>query len=85
MRTTPSVRALFYVIGLATVGLVAGMWALFAFEDRLRPEIVIVQGNTDTTITVGITGTVENPGIYPLPAGSRLDDLHEISGGWAGD
>ncbi|MGE3798951.1 MAG: helix-hairpin-helix domain-containing protein, partial [Thermomicrobiales bacterium] len=54
-------------------------------EDRLRPEIVIVQGNTDTTISVGITGSVENPGIYPLPAGSRLDDLLEISGGWAGD
>ena len=40
--------------------------------------------NSTTEIIVEISGEVQNPGVYKLPAGSRIDDLLIASGGLSG-
>ena len=58
---------------------------VFVLLDRYdRPTIEIVEGDP-ATITVQISGEVATPGVYPLPAGARLADLLDASGGLTDD
>lgn len=81
VRTTPSLKVLLYLAGIATAGFVIGIWSFLAVEDRLKPEIVMLESSADELISVAITGAVETEGVFDLPVGARLADLLDAAGG----
>ncbi len=81
MRTTSSLKALLCLAGIAIAGFGFGLWVFTAAENRLKPEIVVVESAPDQTISVAITGAVETAGVYDLPVGARLTELIDAAGG----
>jgi len=49
---------------------------------RAAPSITIVAPNEPATIVVAVDGSVEQPGVYELPYGSRVHDLLDAAGGY---
>jgi competence protein ComEA len=72
-------------IGLAIVAFLAAVVVVFAavraIDERTAPAIVIDNSLVQPGIVVDLRGEVVNPGVYALPAGSRLDDAVVAAGG----
>jgi competence protein ComEA len=78
MQTKP---ALFIAYGVL-IGLLAG-GILWLATSRPRGEgIVLLPTATPGQVTVYVTGAVAKPGLYTLPAGSRLEAAVEAAGGF---
>lgn len=68
---------------LAIALAVAVVFAFFrAFDERSAPPIIIQDAATTNPIVVDVRGEVEQPGVYTLPAGARLQDAVNASGGF---
>lgn len=65
------------------VGLLAaaGIW-LAASPPRGEP-VTLLPTPTSSNITVYVSGAVVSPGVYSLPAGSRVEDAVNAAGGFA--
>jgi competence protein ComEA len=72
-------------IGLAIVAIVAAVILVFAavraIDERTAPPIVIDNSLVQPGVVIDLRGEVANPGVYELPAGSRLDDAIVAAGG----
>jgi len=67
---------------LALILAVAGVYAAFrAFDQRAAPPIVIADSSVSEPLTVEVRGAVVTPGLYELPAGSRVQDAVDAAGG----
>ena len=78
-----------YPLLILLVGLVLSLSGLFIVKSGLIPPSAKVEVLTATTsgqatgeITIEIAGEILTPGVYKLPAGSRVEDLLVISGGF---
>ena len=76
-------------IGLAIVAFVAAVVVVFAaaraIDERTAPPIVIDNALVQPGIVVDLRGEIAKPGVYELPAGSRLDDAIVAAGGLTDD
>jgi competence protein ComEA len=76
-------------IGLAIVAIVAAVVVVFAavraIDERTAPPIIIDNALVQPGIVVDLRGEVAKPGVYELPAGSRLDDAIVAAGGLTED
>ena len=76
-------------IGLAIVAFVAAVVVIFAaaraIDERTAPPILIDNSLVVPGIVVDLRGEVTSPGVYELPAGSRLDDVIVAAGGLTED
>jgi competence protein ComEA len=76
-------------IGLAIVAIVAAVVVVFAvaraIDERTAPSIIIDNSLVQPGIVVDLRGEVASPGVYELPAGSRLDDAVVAAGGLTED
>lgn len=72
-------------IGLAVVAIVAAVVVVFAaaraIDERAAPAIIIDNAIVQPGLVVDLRGEVARPGVYELPAGSRLDDAVAAAGG----
>lgn len=67
---------------LALILAVAGVYAAFrAFDQRAAPPIVIADNSVSEPLAVEVRGAVVTPGVYELPAGSRVQDAVAAAGG----
>lgn len=77
------------LVGLALAGLalVGGgiFWYRTAGQPQTQVEILSAQTESDVsnTIYVDISGAVNQPGVYQLPAGSRVEDALQAAEGLA--
>lgn len=69
------------LLGIAIGCLFSGLVLIFAL---VKPESSIILSPTFTLspITVQISGEILKPGVYEMPAGSHVEDLIEIAGGF---
>jgi competence protein ComEA len=76
-------------IGLAIVAIVAAVVVVYAaaraIDERTAPPIIIDNSLVQPGIVVDLRGEVVKPGVYELPAGSRLDDAIVAAGGLTAD
>ncbi len=76
-------------VGLAIVAIVAAVVVVFAaaraIDERTAPSIIIDNSLVQPGIVVDLRGEVARPGVYELPAGSRLDDAVAAAGGLTDD
>ena len=76
-------------IGLAIVAIVAAVVIVFAavraIDERTAPPIIIDNALVQPGVVVDLRGEVAKPGVYELPAGSRLDDAIVAAGGLTED
>jgi competence protein ComEA len=76
-------------IGLAILAIVAAVVVVFsaarAIDERTAPSIIIDNSLVQPGIVVDLRGEVVSPGVYELPAGSRLDDAVVAAGGLTDD
>lgn len=82
-RITSQHRIVFVVGVLAAV--IGVLLTALIVERTTRNDLVIVYGQGSGEIVVEIRGAVSAPGVYRLPAGSRVGDLLEQAGGPAAD
>lgn len=68
--------ALGIVLGLLAAGVVA-----VAVSPARGQPIMLTPAPSPAPLVVHVTGAVENPGVYALPAGSRLQDAVHAAGG----
>ncbi|MFT4037415.1 MAG: ComEA family DNA-binding protein [Thermomicrobiales bacterium] len=72
-------------IGLAIIAFIAAVVAVFAIvraiDERSAPAIIIDNTLVAPNVVVDLRGAVAKPGVYELPAGSRLDDAIVAAGG----
>ena len=72
-------------IGLAVVGLVAAVAAVYAIfqalDERSAPPIVIEDAAANLPLVVEVRGEVEAPGVFTLSPGARLQDAIAAAGG----
>jgi competence protein ComEA len=70
------------LISVAIVAAIAGAYALVqAIDQRVAPPIVIEDAAATFPIVIDIRGAVENPGVYELPPGARMQDAVDAAGG----
>lgn len=73
------------LVGLALISLGVKNFT----QPKEKNRIQIVSSEISPTIapkvTVDIAGSVNNPGIYSLPSGSRIQDVITMAGGLSGD
>ena len=75
-----------WLISLALIGailFVGGLvWLSFSGEKKPEPGIELIKsGETETDVYVDVAGAVQNPGMFKLPAGSRVNDALTAAGG----
>ena len=68
------------VLWAALVGAVVAV-ALILAADHWLPGSVEIAPGTPSPLSISIDGAVGSPGVYSLPAGSRLIDLLALAGG----
>ena len=76
-------------IGLGLIGLtlvITGLYAHFSVQEPTRVEIIPAESEQDPAVVwVDIEGAVEKPGVYELPADSRINHLLILAGGLAAE
>ena len=74
-------RLLMWTSGVVIAGTVV-LALVMQLDLRAAPSITIVAPNEPATIVVAVDGSVEQPGVYELPYGSRVHDLLDAAGGY---
>jgi competence protein ComEA len=88
-RSTPGSSRL--LLGLAALLTVASVAVVVLVESRQGGTVQAVAGdNADATasgsvVVVEVAGAVARPGVYSLPAGSRIADAIQAAGGYSPD
>jgi competence protein ComEA len=54
----------------------------YGSEDEAEPDVSVEEGGSD--LVVDVTGAVRSPGVYRMPAGSRVNDAVKRAGGETG-
>ncbi len=76
-------------LGIGLLGIILlGLGAIFLRLNQETPKIEIISSSEQEStgkIVVDLQGAVQNPGVYELPAGSRINDLLIHAGGLAVD
>lgn len=67
-----------YLLSILSGFLIAGVILLLNSKDTGLP-IIVVPAPTPLPISVYLSGDIENPGVYLLPVGSRMEDLINLS------
>lgn len=82
----------FGVVGLGLAFVLSGLlWAMISFfpqeEEKLEimPVEELAENNQATEIFVDVVGAVINPGLYKLPANTRIQDALVMAGGLSGE
>ncbi len=70
------------VLGIVLGLLIAGAIFLIASPPRGQPLVLSI-APTSSTITVYVTGEVNNPGVYTIPRLSRVVDAVQTAGGFS--
>jgi competence protein ComEA len=73
---------LLVVMGIFIGLLASGVILLVANQPHGQP-IVLVTPPTDLPVIVHVSGPVNRPGVYQLPAGSRVEDAITAAGGFS--
>jgi competence protein ComEA len=73
---------LYITYGVLIGLLAAGVIWLAASPPRGQP-VTLIPTPTMANVTVYVSGAVTNPGVYSLPAGSRVEDAIKAAGGFA--
>ena len=78
------------LLGIGSIGLIVISLILLVKSTQTTTPIVFsdeasVAGILSGTIHIDIEGAVVNPGVYELPAGSRVEDAIMASGGLSGE
>jgi competence protein ComEA len=74
-------RLLMWISGVV-IAVTAVIALVMQLDLRAAPSISIVSPDEAGTIVVAIDGSVEKPGVYELPYGSRVHDLLDAAGGY---
>jgi competence protein ComEA len=69
------------LVALAAASVALTGLALIALDGRTGPLIIIEDPLVDTMLVVAVSGAVTEPGLYTLPAGSRVADALAAAGG----
>lgn len=73
-----------WLAGFIVVGVLLGVGVLFLVTRPPRGEpITLLPPPTASPITVYVSGSVTNAGMYSLPAGSRVNDAIQAAGGFS--
>ncbi len=71
----------FILIGLFS-GLLAAALILIVTAPSQGDPVILLPTPEPAKVTVYVTGAVENPGVYQLPPGSRVEAAIQAAGGW---
>jgi len=81
-----SIRPLFFIVG-AVLAVVIALWFI-GRPSQIAPvvagvesELVLDSESSAIKVVVHVAGSVKNPGLYQLVAGSRIADAIEVAGG----
>ena len=80
-RSMPTVSFLLLTLAVIVASVGAVTWAIVRPDPRTIEIIVPTPG----PITVHVTGSVPNPGVYTLPPGSRVAEAVDAAGGLTGE
>ncbi len=69
------------LLAAVVLGVALGIGALRIYDDSSKPEIVIRDAAQARTISVQVSGAVNNPGVYKLDPDARLGDAIQAAGG----
>ncbi|MBS1704730.1 MAG: helix-hairpin-helix domain-containing protein [Armatimonadetes bacterium] len=75
-----SPRSQAIIAGALVLGLGAGGYAVRSFKSQ-SGDLTFERSSASGVIMVEIRGQVQNPGLYELPAGARMNDLIKKAGG----
>jgi competence protein ComEA len=79
-------KLLWWLTAFIIVGVLLGVGIVFLVTRPPRGEpIVLLPPPTPSPITVYVSGEVENPGLFTLPTGSRVNDVIQAAGGTTGN
>ena len=68
------------------VGVLLGAGIIFLVTRPPRGEpIILLPAPTQSPFTVYVSGEVKKPGLYSVPAGSRVNDVIQAAGGVTGN
>lgn len=73
------------LVAAVVLGIVLGIAALRIYDESSKPTIVVRQAAEGRTLTVQISGAVNQPGVYELDGDARLEDALQAAGGSAPD
>jgi competence protein ComEA len=74
----------FWLAGFIVVGVLLGVGVLFLVTRPPRGEpIALLPPPTASPVTVYVSGSVINAGMYSLPVGSRVNDAIQAAGGFS--
>lgn len=74
---------LYIIFGILTGLLIAGVLWLATTSRPQGEAVILLPTSTPGMVTVDIGGAVVTPGVYHLPAGSRVDAAVQAAGGFA--
>lgn len=79
--------AVFVLVGLllAALGLIFARGSVSGREDGVKVLDAATQSDSGQNLVVEVAGSVVSPGVYNLPADSRVDDALTAAGGLAAD
>jgi competence protein ComEA len=74
-----------WVAAYIVVGVLLGAGVIFLVSRPPRGEpVMLLPAPTPAPIMVHVRGSVNRPGLYPLPMGSRVNDAIQAAGGFSG-
>ncbi|MCS7011533.1 MAG: ComEA family DNA-binding protein [Anaerolineales bacterium] len=76
-------KALLYMTYGVFIGLLVGAILWIATAPPRGEPVTLLPTSTPPAITVYVSGAVMQPGVYTLPAGSRIEAAIEAAGGFA--
>jgi DNA uptake protein ComE-like DNA-binding protein len=76
---------LFFLLGLVLIVFGGFLFKSRVFDSSTKIEVLnnATEGQSSETFSVEAAGEVINPGVYKMPAGSRVDDLLIAAGGFS--
>jgi competence protein ComEA len=76
-------KSWWWLAAFIIVGLLFGLGVIFLVTRPPRGEPVkLIPAPTLSPITIYVRGAVNNPGLYQVPSGSRINDAIQVAGGF---